>query len=61
VVLATITDAGRDVAAEATLALNEACFGLDGLTGEQVAGTTAMLRAIRVAVGDIPPPPGGTV
>jgi len=61
VVLATITDAGRDVAAEATLALNEACFGLDGLTSEQVAVTTAMLRAIRVAVGDIPPPPGDDI
>jgi DNA-binding MarR family transcriptional regulator len=56
VVLATITDAGRDIAREATFALNEASFGLAGLTPEQVAGTTALLRAIRSAVGDIAPP-----
>jgi DNA-binding MarR family transcriptional regulator len=53
VVLATITDLGREVAREATLALNEASFGLAGVSQEQVAETTAMLRAIRVAVGDI--------
>jgi DNA-binding MarR family transcriptional regulator len=57
VVLATITEAGRDVAREATFALNEASFGLTGLTPEQVADATALLRAIRIAVGDIAPPP----
>jgi DNA-binding MarR family transcriptional regulator len=53
VVLATITDEGRALARNATTALNEASFGLASLTRAQAAGITSMLRAIRVAVGDI--------
>ena len=56
VVLAIITDAGRDVASEATFALNEASFGLAGVTRGQATEVTALLRAIRAAVGDIAPP-----
>ena len=57
VVLATITDAGREVADEATFALNEVSFGMAGVTREQVADVTALLRAIRATVGDVAPPP----
>ena len=56
VVLAIITDAGRDVAREATFALNEASFGLAGVTRGQATEVTALLREIRAAVGDIAPP-----
>jgi DNA-binding MarR family transcriptional regulator len=56
VVLATITDLGREVALEATLALNEASFGMNGVSREQVAEATAVLRAIRTAVGDVAEP-----
>jgi DNA-binding MarR family transcriptional regulator len=53
VVLATITPAGRAVADEATSALNEAAFGLPGLTQEQAAQVTAVLNLIRASTGDI--------
>jgi DNA-binding MarR family transcriptional regulator len=56
VVLATITDDGRTVAREATVALNEAAFGMTCVTREQAADMTSMLRAIRAAVGDIQSP-----
>ena len=53
VVLATITDAGRAVARDATTALNRADFGLAALSGDETAQLTSMLRHVRVAVGDI--------
>ena len=53
VVLATITDEGRAVVAEATDALNLADFGLTGLTREQAGEVTATLRLLRSTVGDI--------
>jgi DNA-binding MarR family transcriptional regulator len=59
VVLAAITDEGRELAEEATAALNRADFGLPGLSRREAADTTAMLRAVRVAVGDIGADAGG--
>lgn len=53
VVLATITDTGRVLAEEATLALNQAAFGLPGLTAAQAAGITAQLGVIRALAGDV--------
>ena len=53
VVLATITAAGRALAEEATAALNEASFGLPGLSTERAAEITTMLRAVRANAGDI--------
>jgi DNA-binding MarR family transcriptional regulator len=53
VVLASITPAGRALAAEATDALNQADFGLPQLTPGQAAELTEALRSIRVLVGDI--------
>jgi DNA-binding MarR family transcriptional regulator len=53
VVLATITGAGRSLAGEATAALNEAAFGLPGLTPEQAAALVGMLRGVRALTGDI--------
>ncbi len=52
VVLATITDDGRAVVAEATDALNQADFGLAGLTREQAAEVTVTLRLLRTTAGD---------
>jgi DNA-binding MarR family transcriptional regulator len=53
VVLAVITEEGRALAEEATGALNEAAFGLPGMSREQAANVTAALRAVRRAAGDI--------
>lgn len=53
VVLAEITDEGRALADEATAALNRAAFGLPGLSRQQTAEITAMLRTVRAAVGDL--------
>jgi len=60
VVLATITDAGRAVARDATTALNRADFGLQALSGDETAQLTSMLRHVRVAVGDIADVPVGS-
>jgi DNA-binding MarR family transcriptional regulator len=57
VVLATITAAGQSLVREATLALNQASFGLPGITPGQAAGITAVLREVRAAAGDITGPP----
>ncbi|WP_227023159.1 MarR family winged helix-turn-helix transcriptional regulator [Actinomadura rubrobrunea] len=57
VVLAEITPAGRELAEDATRALHEASFGLPDLTAEQVAEITAVLRAVRASVGEVPPEP----
>ena len=53
VVLATITDDGRNLVEEATSALNDAAFGLPGLPQEQAASLVAMLRSVRVLTHDI--------
>jgi DNA-binding MarR family transcriptional regulator len=52
IVLATITDEGRQVVAEATDALNQAEFGMPGLPAARAAEITAMLRDLRTAAGD---------
>ena len=56
IVLATITEAGRAVAREATRALNRADFGIQALSRDETAELTAMLRHVRRVVGDIPDP-----
>src|SRR6201996_7156833 len=53
VVLATITEAGQSLVREATAALSEASFGLPGLSPEQAAAVTGLLRDMRAAAGDI--------
>jgi DNA-binding MarR family transcriptional regulator len=53
VVLAAITEDGRALADDATAALNQAAFGLPGLTQQQAAEMTAALRNIRTLTGDI--------
>jgi DNA-binding MarR family transcriptional regulator len=57
VVLATITPAGQSLVQEATAALNQASFGLPGITPEQAADVTAALRGMRAAAGDLPAEP----
>jgi DNA-binding MarR family transcriptional regulator len=52
IVLATITDEGRVIVAEATDALNQSDFGLSGLSAECAARIIATLRDLRTAVGD---------
>ena len=56
VVLAVITEDGRALAEEATGALNQAAFGLPGMSWEEAANVTAALRTIRAATGDIDAP-----
>lgn len=53
VVLATITLKGRAVAREATVALNQAWFGLPGYTKQEAAQVAAVLHKIRAATGDV--------
>jgi DNA-binding MarR family transcriptional regulator len=53
VVLAAITEEGRALAEEATAALNQAAFGLPGLSRQHAADITTMLRTVRAIVGDI--------
>jgi DNA-binding MarR family transcriptional regulator len=50
--LAEITDAGRETAARATKALNDAAFGIDALGNDEQEAVTALLRALRVDAGD---------
>ena len=57
VVLAAITEAGRELAEEATAALHEAAFGMPGLTEEQAAEITRALHAVRISAGDVPGDP----
>ncbi len=52
VVLASITPTGRLLAEEATDALNQADFGLPGLTADAAAALTEALRGIRFHAGD---------
>ena len=55
VVLAGITAAGRTLVRRAAEALNESSFGLADLTHTQAAETTAHLRDLRAALGDVHP------
>jgi len=50
--LAEITDAGRETAARATAALNDAAFGIDALGNDEQEAVTDLLRALRVDAGD---------
>jgi len=50
--LAAITDEGRETAARATAALNDAAFGIDALCSDEQEAVTALLRALRVDAGD---------
>jgi DNA-binding MarR family transcriptional regulator len=50
--LAEITEAGRETAARATAALNDAAFGIDALGNDEQEAVTALLRALRVDAGD---------
>ena len=50
--LGDITPDGQALVREATEALNQASFGLPGLTARQGAEVTSTLRALRVAGGD---------
>jgi DNA-binding MarR family transcriptional regulator len=52
--LATITDRGRTVAAEATAALNEERFGTAPLGRTDLVAIADMLRQIRVEADDLP-------
>ena len=53
VVLAAITDDGKGLGEEATAALNQAAFGLPGLTEKQAVQVTEALRTVRLASGDV--------
>ena len=53
VVLATITDIGRELVEEATTALNDGCFGMPGISSAQAAEMADALRAIRATAGDL--------
>lgn len=53
VVLASVTPAGRALADEATSALNQADFGLPGLSRDQATAIAAALSLIRAAAGDV--------
>ncbi len=50
--LAEITDAGRDVAAEATTLLNADAFGLAALAEDEQERLTDLLRTLRLEAGD---------
>jgi len=51
-VLARITDAGREVVAEATARLNQRVFADLGLTAAEARRLTGLLRKVRAASGD---------
>ena len=53
VVLAEITDAGRELTARATKAVEAVRFGLDGLSDAQLDRLTSSLRAVRRAADDL--------
>ena len=53
VVLASITAPGRALVEEATAALNDAAFGLPGLTEQRAAELVALLRGVRALAGDL--------
>jgi DNA-binding MarR family transcriptional regulator len=53
--LATITDRGREAAARATDALNDARFGTEPLTRSELDSVTQVLRRLRLGAGDFSP------
>jgi DNA-binding MarR family transcriptional regulator len=53
VVLASLTDRGRDVVEDATAALNSEVFERPGLAADQVLELTGLLRDLRVDAGDL--------
>lgn len=53
VVLASITDAGRDVCERATRGLNEQIFATDLLDGDDVRELTRLLGLVRSRAGDV--------
>jgi DNA-binding MarR family transcriptional regulator len=53
VILATITPDGQSLAKDATVALNQASFGMPGLTPGQAAQVTEILYLIRATAGDV--------
>jgi len=50
--LAEITDAGRAVVEEATRAVTEVSFAMDGLDDEEIELLILLLRKLRLAAGD---------
>jgi len=53
--LATITERGREVAAEATAALNDTRFGTRPLRRQDLVALTEVLRRLRAGAGDFAP------
>ena len=53
--LASITPEGRRVAEQATAALHDARFGLDGLDDDQLAEVSGLLDRLREGAGDFAP------
>ena len=53
VILATITPDGQALAEKATAALNQAAFGMSGVSQQQAAKITETLHLIRAAAGDV--------
>jgi len=53
VVLAELTDAGRELVQRATKAVEASRFGLDGLSDAQLDRLTRSLRTVRRATGDL--------
>jgi DNA-binding MarR family transcriptional regulator len=56
ITLAEITDAGRELTARATKAVEATQFGLDSLSNRQLDQLTATLRTLRRHAGDFGPP-----
>ena len=54
--LATITDAGREVASSATEALHEIRFGTSPLRREELEALTHVLQRVRAGAGDFTDP-----
>ncbi|MET0460354.1 MAG: MarR family transcriptional regulator [Ilumatobacteraceae bacterium] len=52
-ILAAITPAGRQVAADATEPLNKVQFGLAMLSDDEAATINAVVRRVRLGVGDV--------
>ena len=50
--LAEITDAGRGVVEEATQAVTEAAFAMDGLSERELEQLIRLLRKLRFSAGD---------
>jgi DNA-binding MarR family transcriptional regulator len=53
VILATITPDGQALAEKATDALNQASFGMPGVSQQQAAAITETLHLIRAVAGDV--------